>query len=486
MSTQTTDWQIRGAAMELIAARFAMDGGNHLIKTTWDIYTRLTAAKHPNCNILGELVSLDYLDLLNSSNMSLTVACRYFTMIHDLFHHSSQRYSDMRRFDQLAVVPFVNWLRNHYPALTLSSIPNFHSNLNIGYLCTWGILIPGNPVASIQTLLITEHGKLSNRVIFTYLTSFANSAFVDSLSNTIVRDIRQEYLFESLDSAVTQIRADKIDILISDTPCATSTFIFSRRAAPIQIYLDLGTPFWSINELDWAITPTAKIPHAGSLPPARRSYARTAYPQAVRSQPVNDSEVLTVRERFPKNCVLFGVFSRITKLSAEYISLVRLYLDLIPNSHLLIVGLGESPSLNTLLQDSFFQSKITFINSMVDIAVYGKVIDIFCDTFPLSAGVAALEVANTGTPIVSMDTPDIDRPMMLQRDLNLVAKSTEQYIEILRRLISDPEFYQQSSNNSHHIINFWTNTQGSVDDIEFGIECAINYRSNKLVNFINK
>jgi len=486
MTTQTANWQIRGAAMELIAAKFAMDGGKHLVKTTWDIYTRLTAVKHPNCNVLGELVSLDFLELLNSSDMSLTVACRYFTMIHDLFHHSAQRYSDMRRFDQLAVVPFVRWLRDHYPVLTFSNIPNFHSNLNIGYLCTWGILLPGNPVASIQNLLISKHGTLSKRTIFTYLTSFANSEFVAGLSNTTVRDIRQGYTFESLDSAVKQILADKIDVLISDSPCATSTFIFSCRAAPIQIYLDLGTPFWSINELDWAITPTAKMAHAGSLPTTRRSYARTAYPQAVRSQPVNDSEILAARERFPKNCVLFGVFSRITKLSLEYISLVRLYLECIPNSHLLIVGLGESTSLNSLLKDSFFQSKITVINGMVDIAVYGKVIDIFCDTFPLSAGVAALEVANTGTPIVSMDTPDIDRPMMLQRDLNLVAKSPEQYIEILKRLISDPEFYQESSNNSKYIIDFWTNTQGSIDDIEFGIECAINYKSNKVASTNNR
>jgi hypothetical protein len=216
MTTQTANWQIRGAAMELIAAKFAMDGGKHLVKTTWDIYTRLTAVKHPNCNVLGELVSLDFLELLNSSDMSLTVACRYFTMIHDLFHHSAQRYSDMRRFDQLAVVPFVRWLRDHYPVLTFSNIPNFHSNLNIGYLCTWGILLPGNPVASIQNLLISKHGTLSKRTIFTYLTSFANSEFVAGLSNTTVRDIRQGYTFESLDSAVKQILADKIDVFTVD------------------------------------------------------------------------------------------------------------------------------------------------------------------------------------------------------------------------------------------------------------------------------
>lgn len=61
-----------------------------------------------------------------------------------------------------------------------------------------------------------------------------------------VRDLPQGDTYGGLDAIVNCVRADGIEVRFTDVGTAVSTYVFSRRAAPVQMWMEMGYPFWSI------------------------------------------------------------------------------------------------------------------------------------------------------------------------------------------------------------------------------------------------
>ena len=465
---------ILGSIAEIIAARSSLDD-NHVHDITWQAFWRTVHASNPNAYALAEVIALEFQELLRKPNAPLEVLCRYYTMLHDLYRLGSRRDSDVKRFDLNAVIPFAEWLHQNIQTITLRSRKSPTDRLRVGYLCSWAMFTDGNPVADIVHEAINCHATYQNRDIFTYVTIAGNDEYVHALKNTAIRDIRQGYEFGSLVAAVDTVRNDHLDILIADGVGATATYLFSSRVAPIQMYYDYGCPFWSIPQLDWALSAQAENAANLGLPAGRTTKSWSILLPTRRQRLWHESTNRLARLQFPADQFVVGCIVRFSKISKEYINVIKMLLEKRNDIHVVMIGPGESAELTALANDKRFAGRCSIVGGHQDITSYGPALDIFLDTFPHSGGAAAIEVAAHGVPIVSLETADSQRDFRSQRDPRLVAKSVEEYVQLTERLLDEKAWYTESARASMELARTFTDVDRMVANTEIAIEAALTY-----------
>jgi len=110
---------------------------------------------------------------------------------------------------------------------------------------------------------------------------------------------------------------------------------------------------------------------------------------------------------------------------------------------------------------------------MVDLASYGRVVDVLLDTFPLSAGVVAVEMAACGVPVVSMDGGDADRDLARQRDARVLARDEERYRGLVELIASDAGFRALCREGALELGKRFLQVDDVIGPIEDGIAKAI-------------
>lgn len=460
--------------LDYLNSRYSGEPKSKLHSVAWDIYWKAVSQKHPSGLLLAELLSLNFAELAVDVNTPLPIMCRYYTMLHDLYRDPAQRMADIQRFDVNAVMPFVEWLLLRYRASPPARTVSVHNPLRIGYLCTWGLFTSDSPAPSILASLIAEQSKMQNRKVFTYITVASSPDFILATGTSTVRDYSDGYNFSNLDQLYKAIIADDIDILIADIPTATATYIFSRRAASIQILLDIGAPFWSVPELDWVFTHNLNPNLNVSFDPVRQSSVFLAQ-SAVPTEPQAQVARVLPREASP---LLLGTFGRISKLSSEFVSAIRVLLDRLPHARYLVLGKGTSPSFTRLLNDRKYSDRIQYFDQSagVDEALnFSDIIHIFLDTFPLTGSHAIYRALSKGLPVVSRYSRDVDRLALSERDENLLSWNSEDYLSNVCRLARDHDFYRECSERAFLLAHVFNDTNRMLADFESGMKEAIDY-----------
>lgn len=294
-----------------------------------------------------------------------------------------------------------------------------------------------------------------------------------------VRDLPQGDTYGGLDAIVNCVRADGIEVRFTDVGTAVSTYVFSRRAAPIQMWMEMGYPFWSIRELDWVLHAGREYQPYYGFPADRWSPVIDRRHVDLLVRPVTADQVAQARAVVPANRFLMACFTRLVKVTPAYVRVVRQLLRDIPGSHYLLVGGGISVEAERLASDAEFLGRVTLVRGMVDLAVYGRIVDVFLDTFPLSAGVVAVEMAVSGVPVVSLDEGDSDRDMTRQRDPNMVARSNRAYRAMVERLAIDPAYRESSRAGAVELGRKFTHLEDMMGMIEDGVAKAIDYVNAK-------
>lgn len=460
--------------LHYLNSRYSAEQKPKLHSVAWDIYWNAVSQKHPSSLLLAELFSLNFEELATDVNSPLPIMCRYYTMLHDLYRDPAQRMSDIQRFDVNAVMPFVEWLHRRYRTSPRARPVAMNGPLRIGYLCTWGLFTPDSPAPSILASLIAEQSKLQNRELFTYITVASSPDFLSAITSSTVRDYSDGYNFSNLEQLYEVICLDDLDILIADIPTATATYLFCRRAAPIQILLDIGAPFWSVPELDWVFTHNLNPSLNVSFDPSRQSSVFLAQ-SAVSPAPHTERS----RALPPKGApLLLGTFGRISKLSSEFVSTVRDLLDHLPHARYLALGNGSSPPFTRLLNDPKYSDRIQHFDQPagVDASLnFGNIIHIFLDTFPLTGSHAIYRALSKGLPVVSRYSRDVDRLALSERDENLLSWNSKDYLSNVCRLARDHDFYRDCSERALLLAPVFNDTNRMLADFEAGMKEAIDY-----------
>ncbi len=271
-----------------------------------------------------------------------------------------------------------------------------------------------------------------------------------------------------------EIQNDKVSALVypgtyEAFPCMAA----SMGLAPVQIYLSLGfrsifvpkiggyvttgSPVKSKKEFEGRWWRTAPIPHADI-------YSETGNPEA----DVCDEEVCQIREKnFSRYSVILGTLARPQKIENPLFikALARL---LRANSKAIFLWFGpkELSGVREMMEAEGISDRCLF-QGWVDIKIYAKLIDIHMDSFPFPTALAMYDSMSAGTAGVWMEEDsDIgvgSNVMPLLRSelgtkeeqieaqemyrhpetgkcLALCARSTDEYIKYVQRLIDDIPF----------------------------------------------
>jgi predicted O-linked N-acetylglucosamine transferase (SPINDLY family) len=409
--------------------------------------------------------------MLKNATLSLSDAMASFDAVHSLYFSGASDVEDLRRFDSITPY-FESYLSERLPPNPTKSIPNPEAKLNIAYLLHTAHFDRGNAVSRLIVSLAEMHAHQTNRRIFLYLVQFVASDFLanQALSGVTVRPFPQDTCYDRIDEIAHSLTLDDIDVVITEQNRAIASALFTRRVAPLQLWVDTGFPFWSLESLDWRLAPS----WPGKPDLIRRvSVLRWRQKQETLKGIVDPNEVATTRRTFPENTFILGVFVRLIKLTPTFFALMDRILTQDSSYYLFIAGTGDDAAVNTFIAESPNSERIRFHHGNVDLNIYGQVIDVMCDTFPFIGGNACREVGAYGTPVVSMLGTPWDAFLRSERNPELLAENARGYLERLEKLRIDFEFRKSQREVTINSFYEQTNSSKMIGDIEEAIRLAL-------------
>jgi len=189
-----------------------------------------------------------------------------------------------------------------------------------------------------------------------------------------------------------KIIEDKIDFLIGGGGYDISNFIFSTRTAPKQILWSHGNCTSNLEEIDERIShfhqECTEWKWKIFSVPILKEFLVGSKEEKEEGKRLK-KEIL---EQFGEDTVILGTIGRLVKVdSDEYIKTVAQVMKQNPNTIYLACGDGNIESINEKIKKHGIDEKRFIFLGMVNPHVYGWVIDMWINTFPLAGGQAVEE-----------------------------------------------------------------------------------------------
>ena len=241
-----------------------------------------------------------------------------------------------------------------------------------------------------------------------------------------------------------KIIQDKIDYLIGGFGYDIPNFIFSNRSAPKQIFWSHGNCTSEIENTD------LRISHF-EQECKDNEWKVFNVPMAEEFLIGNDEDKQRGKllkqgllEQFGKDTVFLGTIGRLIKIeSEEYLRVVSEIMKQNPNTVYLACGTGNKEKIENLMEKVGIDLKRVVFTGQVNPHMFGWVIDVWLDTFPLLQGHSRNEYQAKGGSIIVLKkyypTASFENMKRLSKKYNtknpIVNK--EEYIEFANNLIKN-------------------------------------------------
>ena len=386
-----------------------------------------------------------YSQLLGSKDCDLFTAMHIYQCLYGYYWMDAAELTDMSGFARAAAQPFAGYLNRTVPntpdeprAATRKKDPL------LGLLVHYAVEDAGNATVPHILSLLEEHAAKGQSAIVYCVQSFDDlcTAKIRAMGHR-VRAIDTYNSPEAIEKLYSNIREDRPDILLTEVSSSAAAYLFHRRSAPVQAWLEMGFPYWDSGALDWTFMAHKSWREDFSFPRHKCSPLRLRQSLGSINKAVNDKEVRAIRQEYPSGSKLLGCFTRFSKITDEFLKTSEGILAAHPDAQLLIAGAGWTGRVRQFILQSPQRAQFTLFDHNIDIQLYGRAIDVFLDTFPFPGGNSCREVMSFGVPVVSAMSKDWPLLISESRDPDLIANSTTEFQAIVARLLSDQKFYHE-------------------------------------------
>ncbi|GAB6045539.1 hypothetical protein JCM11957_11370 [Caminibacter profundus] len=241
-----------------------------------------------------------------------------------------------------------------------------------------------------------------------------------------------------------KIIEDKIDYLISGFGYDIPNFIFSNRSAPKQIFWSHGNCTSKIENID------LRISHF--------SQECTEFEWSIFNVPIAEEFLVgneedkqrgkilkeSLLKQFGEDTVILGTIGRLIKIdSNEYLKVVAEIMRENPNTIYLACGVGNKEKIIEKLKKYNIDENRFIFTGHINPHIFGWVIDVWLDSFPLLQGQSRNEFEAKGGVVVGMKKyyPDVFINSLSKiTDKKLLADDEKEYVELANKFIRDEKY----------------------------------------------
>ena len=256
------------------------------------------------------------------------------------------------------------------------------------------------------------------------------------------------YYNNHLDKALTlreNLINDEIDIMIAGGVFPILNFLYVTRTAPLQIYYSHGNCAFDVPNID------KRVSHFNqecqefewniiNVPMDEKFLVGSEGEKIVGNIIKED-----YKKQFGEDVVILGTIGRLIKIdSNEYIKTISEIMKQNPNTIYLACGTGNEETIKEKIKKYNVDEKRFIFTGHVKPHVYGWVIDVWCETFPLRQGHSRNEFEAKGGAIVGYKKYYTQNAIIdienLSQELNIptpLSNNLEEFVVITNNLIKD-------------------------------------------------
>jgi len=248
-----------------------------------------------------------------------------------------------------------------------------------------------------------------------------------------------------------RIIEDDIDILIMGNNRYQFNFLFSTRTAPKQVFWSHGFAHYDVPNIDLRISHFEQEKNNFEWKIFSVPFAEEFLIGSEEEKKQGLELKKKILEKFGENTVILGTIGRLVKIdSDDYLKVIGEIMNTNPNTIYLACGTGGNlDSIKSKLKKYNIPEDRFIFTGMINPHVYGWIIDIWPDTFPLGQGQSKDEFIAKKKPVVFHIKRNIKRD-----DTNnfFVAKDDKEYISIVSKAINNDKKRKEIANFEY---NYW-------------------------------
>ncbi len=347
----------------------------------------------------------------------------HFPISH-LFLNNCSEQSCMKEFNDRLEMPFSEYVTSNMDRWGLKPVTQTNHGDRKRLAFVYDRLAGTSPVKLLISLLhyLKEDGRFDLYVYdMAYIEkSVSSQEYIDEVTGTGTKYISNHDLIDDADmlhyyshfnkniKLRERIIEDGIDVLIITSNRTQSNFLFSSRTAPLQIYWDHGNHGYNVHGID------KRICHFDDGYDGGYEVNRFILPMLDKYLNPHETEnrvkAQAIKDTLPPHKIVLGSIGRLMKLSDEYLKTVADILKKHPEAVYLACGDGPIDEKRPKVESLGISDRFIF-TGWVDPHIYGHVIDIYLNTFPLPGGESVAEFLKKASckMLVSITGKDTDK-----------------------------------------------------------------------------
>lgn len=243
---------------------------------------------------------------------------------------------------------------------------------------------------------------------------------------------------------------DEIDIAIFDMPWSIQTYLIESRIAPKQYYWSHGWSKYSLKNIDKKICHYQIEKNGWKVfsVPLLKEFLIGSQEEKLLAKELKRK----ILEQYGKNTVALGTIGRLIKIeSEEYIKTLSKILKQNPNTIYIACGNGDKKNIKKLMTKYNIDLQKVIFAGEVNPHVYGWVIDVWLDSFPLGHGQSKDEYIAKKRPVIFHT-----KRQMKKNDINslFVAKDDKEYVYLVNNILNNPVMQKEIADTE---FNLWFN-----------------------------